>query len=326
MAAWTLAGHTLRPGEKARVLLNPNAPGHEMPATLIHGQSDGMTLLVTAGVHPDEYPGIAAAVRLGNALDPARLKGRLLLVHCVNAGGFWARRRVTPEDGFNLNAGYPGDPDGTIGQRIANFFVTEIFPKVDFVIDLHSGSPMEPLTPCLFFPNGAGERVREVSFEAAKAVDIPWLIASQATDGEYSYAATQMGIPGLLLERGHGGLCPEEWVTAYEADLYRLLAHFGMYPLPEGLPPVCGKTLCERTVYLESEHQGLWYPAADLKVGGEVRRGQLLGRMEDFWGHLLAEYRAEGDGVTFYHYASLAMRPGEFLIAYGLKDAMKNVM
>ena len=310
----------IEPGQKRRVIFD--AGGSEIPATIIDGQEEGMTLLVMAGVHPDEYPGMAASIRVAQAMEPERLSGRLIIIHCANPSGFWARSRFVPEDGVNLNGDYPGKPDGSPGERIADFFVKQFFPHVDFIVDLHSGSPMEPLTPCLFFPSGAGDRVRETSLSAAMDTDIPYLIASHAESGEYSYAAKAMGIPGLLLERGHSGLCPREWVDAYEDDLYRLLQHLGMIALPPfDSKPVCAKILCEKTVYLGSEHKGLWYP--DIHEGQSLKKGERLGHIEDFWGNRLKEYHAQDDGLVFYYNAGLAVRPGDPLVAYGLKDFMK---
>lgn len=143
-----------------------------------------------------------------------------------------------PECGTNLNADYPGAPEGGVGARIANFFVKEIFPKIDFLIDLHSGGRMEPLTPCLFFPVGAGAEVMKESLAAAKATNIPNLIASTAKTGHYSYAAG-MGVPGLLLERGYGELCKPKWAANYVEDLRLLLKHFEL--LPGGEEGVCSK-------------------------------------------------------------------------------------
>ncbi len=55
--------------------------------------------------------------------------------------------------------------------------------------------------------------MREVSLAAAKALDVPYLIASGADGGEYSYAAVYHDVPGLLLERGYGGFCRDEWIA-----------------------------------------------------------------------------------------------------------------
>ena len=316
----------VKPGTKH--LVNFKFNGLEMPATFIHGLHDNnrpeKTLVITAGVHPDEYPGIAALVRTANKINPEKLNGHLLLFHCVNLPGFWARSRFVPEDGFNLNSGYPGRPDGTLGERIADFFVKNIFPQADFILDLHSGSPTERLTTCLFYPEDARKDIRDISFDAAMATDIPWVLASHARDGEYSYAANYMNVPGLLLERGYAGQCREEWIRAFERDIALLLKHFNMYEDLQELTniPPCRKNICEQTFYLASKHTGLWYPDENIvnsiMEGRIVRKGSRLGHIENFYGEFLGDYYAEADGIIFYYTSGLAIREGELLVAYGL--------
>lgn len=328
MNTWEICGQRLQPGESKQLWLEPNVPDYRMPATLIYGMArrgkDGTTkgektVLITAAVHGDEYPGMAAAIRLAQQIDPERLHGRLIIVHCVNMSGFWASNRFVDEDGSNLNANYPGHSRGDAGARIAAFFVEHIFPQVDFIVDLHSGSLKEPLTPCLFFPVAGSEAVRRVSEAAARATDIPYLIASQATSGHFSYAATALGIPGLLLERGSCGACREEWIEAYLYDLYLLLNHLDMYALPERYRDreICTKQLYERSAYLSADRQGLWYPVVEENMA--VRKGQILGSIQDFFGNTVAEYYAQGDGRVFYYAAGLPVKPGDDLVAYGLE-------
>lgn len=312
---FTICDHTLNPGEKKQVILQP-VPSYEMPATLVCGASEGKTILITAGIHSGEYPGIPAVIRTAKELDPAQVSGNLLMVHCVNTSGFWARKDcLVAEDGGNLNGNYPGMPDGTVSQRIADYFVTQIFPYVDFIVDLHSGSQQEPLTPCLFFPKW--EKVQEEALAAAKALDIPYLIQSMAQTGEYSYAAHTMGIPALLLERGHSGFCEKEWIDAYCKDLRLLLSHLGIYPY-EGRTTT-QKHVFVKTIYLEAEEDGVWY--CNVQPNETVKKGQLLGRTEDFFGNVLHEYYAEADGIVFYHCCGLSVKVGRNLVAYGIEEA-----
>ena len=60
----------------------PSAPGlHRvrtgisLPTILVRGSSPGPTLLVSAGVHGDEYEGVRAIFETCEALDPASLRG-----------------------------------------------------------------------------------------------------------------------------------------------------------------------------------------------------------------------------------------------------------
>lgn len=311
---FTICGHTLNPCEKKQVILRP-LPGYEMPSTLICGAKPGKTVLITAGIHAGEYPGIPAVIRTARDINPAQVTGNILMIHCVNTSGFWARTDcLVAEDGGNLNANYPGCPNGTASQRIADYFVTQIFPFVDFVADLHSGSQQEPLTPCLFFPSW--EKVREESRNAAMALDIPYLLQSMAKTGEYSYAAYAMGIPALLLERGHSGFCEDAWIDDYCKDLRLLLHHLGCYPY-DGQSTV-EKHVFVKTIYLEAAEDGVWY--CSVKPNDTVRRGQLLGRTEDFFGNVLHEYYAEADGIVFYHCCGLSVKAGRSLVAYGVEE------
>lgn len=311
---WKICGQELNRGEKRQTLLKTGIEGYEIPATLICGQEPGKTLAVTAQIHAGEYNGTSAVIQAAKEIDPKRLKGNLVLMHCVNIGGFWQQHwRTLPEDGFNLNGDYPGRPDGTAGERLADWFVREIFPYADFLLDLHGGSVNEILTPCLFFP--LAEKVREASLAAARALDVPYLIASKATSGEYSYAANHYDVPGLLLERGYGGFYKEEWAAGHKRNIYLLLGHLGMYESEEPEAAEEPKVYMH-TVYLESEKAGLWYP--QVREDEPVAKGQLLGRLEDPFGNVLQRFYAEGDGRVLYYTAGLSIKEGDSLVAYGL--------
>ena len=230
---WKIAGFSLQPGEKRRVTIEipVEEAGEEkmypMPATLICGCGKGKTVLITAGIHAGEYPAIPAVIRAAGEIQPEELNGNLIFIHCVNTSGFFKRTfGLIPEDDFNLNGQYPGKEGGTTGERIADYFVRNFFDEIDFMMDMHSGGQQEPLTPCLFYP--LAEAVTEEALAAARALDIPWLIASTATAGQYSYAANYHKVPGLLVERGYGGFCKKEWVDAYYRDIFLLLKHLEM--------------------------------------------------------------------------------------------------
>lgn len=316
MQNFTVCGHQIASGTKKQVKLEA-VTGCTLPMIAINGASPGKTVLITGATHGDEYPGIAAAIQTASRIDPSRVAGRILIFPCINPSGFWARSRYVAEDGANLNANFPGKADGTLGERIADFFVQEIFPQTDFLIDLHSGSAMEPLTPCLFFAATASANVVQTALQAAQSTHIPYLIASSSSSGLFSYAAVALGIPSLLLERGHSGLCLDTWVIDYARDIRLLLDHLGVYASDTD-KTVCAKQIFHKSVYLSAAQDGLWYPA--VVEDDQVVEGQLLGRLEDFFGNLIAEYRAEATGIVFYYTASLAVQQTQPLVAYGLAE------
>ena len=335
MENWRIFGETIAPGEKRQFVLDipvggqPNrgevspgervSDGYEMPAFLVNGAHPGKTLLVTAAMHSGEFNGTPAVIRAARELDPERMSGRAILLPCVNTSGFWTTHtRTLPEDDFNLNGQYPGRPDGTVGERVADFFVREIFPHTDFMLDLHGGSRGERMTPLAFFPTHA--KVRKSALAAARALSVGFLVESQATMGQYSYAASKLEIPGLLIERGDGYFASAEWFEADWRDLRLLMDHLGIYEAPEGLrDETMPRRVFREAVYLEAERDGLWYPIVDRNQPIEKR--QLLGTLQDFFGNVLEEVRAGDDGHVLYLYTGLAAPKGDFLVTYGVASS-----
>src|SRR5947209_4036305 len=66
-----------------------------VPVIAINGAHDGPRVAVTAGVHGAEYVGIEAARRLGTELDPAEVRGSVLVVPIVNTTSFHRRAIYT---------------------------------------------------------------------------------------------------------------------------------------------------------------------------------------------------------------------------------------
>lgn len=306
-----ICGRKVDKGTKLQCHLGPE--DYPMPVTLVCGKCPGKTLVVTAQIHSGEYAGTPAVIKLAKEVDPNLLEGNLILFHLVNVSGFYEGiNAYVPEDHGNLNGCYPGNED-TVSGRIASFFVKEIFPHADVVIDLHCGGMNEKLSQCLFYP-GADDETGKRSLDIAEATEIPDFIISRSQKGEVGYAGNVMGIPSLLLERGYGGLYDASWGEAYYKDLRLILAHLGMYDYEQ--TSTCHKRNFVNAVYMEAEENGLWFPAVDLNQ--QVHKGTYLGRVEDFYGNLLNEYYAEGDGEVMYYRTSMNAVRGHNLVTYVL--------
>ncbi len=120
------------------------------PVTTVTGASPGPVILVTAGVHGGEYPAIEAAIRLTTSLDPAALRGTVVIMPVVNLPAFWSRSMfVCPIDGLNPNRMFPGHPDGSYSEQLVYALTTELIAHADAYIDLHGGDIVEDLVTLL---------------------------------------------------------------------------------------------------------------------------------------------------------------------------------
>ena len=89
-------------------------------AVLVVGKTEGKTLVVTAGVHGDEYVAIQAVRELLNELQPQKLRGQIILVPIINKEGFYEGTYLVPEDGENLNRCFPGSKKKSVTWRMAH--------------------------------------------------------------------------------------------------------------------------------------------------------------------------------------------------------------
>jgi hypothetical protein len=280
----------------------------EIPFGIVEGAEPGPCLLITAGVHGSEYCSIEAAVRMLR-MDPSRIKGTLFVLPILNVQGFRKRSiYVMPEDGKNLNRMFPGQPDGTVSQKLAHWLVTSVYPLADAYLDLHGGDLDESLAPFTLFPNGC-----EKSKALATAFGLPVAVAAGG-EGYTINAAYKLGVPSLLPEVSGNGLWSEETVGQMLAGIERVMHHLGMIsgpvePAPQENPEFV-------TMWVPSAPvTGLWYPGKDLSE--PVAAGEILGEIRDVFGTVLATISSNKDGFILYRLTSLTVNQGEALLGVG---------
>ena len=285
----------------------------ELPIFLINGASDGPTLVVTGGIHGAEYASIEAALRLGRTLAPDQLRGRVIIVPVVDMPAFKARSiYICPIDGVNPNRVFPGNPNGTAAEQLADWLYRNVMTQGNYYVDLHGGDLNEALVPFTLFQKFGNAKVDQASLEMAKVFGIRYLVSSEVK-GSTTSAAALAGIPGILAESGGQGVWREEHIAAHTNGLNRLMRHLGMLegPKPEPLPT----QVMDQFVWLRSEHDGYYYPKVD--VAATVRKGQDLGHVADFRGNVLQPITAPLDGTVLFLVSSLAMNKGDPLLAIG---------
>ena len=304
-------GETISPGERKKIRIP--VPGAEpLYAICLCGKLPGRTLAVTAGVHGCEYVGIQALRALASELSPAELSGNVILLPLANPTGFFARaKQVVPEDGLNLNRAFPGDENGSLTARLAYALEKALYPVADLIADLHGGDCNEALCPLVFASAVGDPAVNRIGREAAKVLDVPYQVRSGAKNGLYSWAV-QCGIPAILIERGGQGRWSDAETAACRQDILSLMRYLEI--LAGDVSPRA-QTEIIHTDYVEAEMEGFWYPL--VQAGAAVRKGDLLGRLEDMDGEILQEVHAAFDGVALYYTTALGVRTGDPLVAYG---------
>lgn len=254
-----------------------------LPVVVVRGRQPGKTLLVTAGVHGDEFEGTVALRRVAEALAPETMAGTLVAVPVANPPAFEAGRRANPDDGRDLARTFPGDPHGTVTEQLAHSLTQQFLRHADFYCDLHSAGQYYAITPL------AGYQLRPEPLlsqqrAAARAFGLPLVWGTPIMPGRSLSAAGDLGVPALYAEVTGEGRCRPEDVEHYVHGVRQLLAWLGIIGtvapheprwFVEDDRPLAGFL----QVQIRTPVGGLFEP--DVALGAEVERGQRLGVVRD---------------------------------------------
>jgi predicted deacylase len=277
-----------------------------VPLTVINGGGAATGVAVFGGTHGNEWEGQIAVKRLCRDLDPAEIRGRVVLMPQLSESACAVNQRISPLDNVNMNRAFPGNPRGSISYRIAHFVKTCVFPRVRVVIDIHAGGREGGFALCTSFHPIPNPAQRAEIAQAAALFDTPFMLiySSQMASGLLTDEAEADGKIAVGGEFGFGeGVSRKGVLHAYEG-VRNVLRHYGILPGPvvkidpaRKSPP---RLMDARDLedYIPCPRGGIWEPAVDL--GAEVKEGQMLGWLHDFADHSSAplELHAHRAGVV----------------------------
>ena len=315
--SFTVGDITAPRGEQASgFLMVPKGmdEGSEIPITIAHGASDGPVLALIAGTHGYEYPPITALQAVRAQIDPAALSGTIIMVHIANMPSFLGRTiYYSPADGKNLNRMYPGDPEGSISQRIAHLLTTEVIDQADYLVDLHGGDGNEALRPFVYMPV-TGDAAFDAKIEGlAVAFGLDHIVMDtgpQHASGPSLFTdqtALERGIPAITTETGQSGSNDAYWVALAEQGVWNVLRHLDM--ITEDEVPNTGITWLSDYKVINSPQSGIF--RALTQDGSVVTEGAVLGVLLDFFGDELTTIRAPFSGVVNYVISTPPVSQGE---------------
>lgn len=202
---------------------------HPIPVISVKG-AEGPVLLLTGGTHGDEFEGPSAIMRVVRSVDPSALRGQIIALPALNMPAFAASSRVSPLDGGNLNRAFPGDRDGAATAMIAHFLETDILPRCDAAIDLHSGGKASFFQPCTLPTQTADPALADRNMTLARAFGLPliWRLGAHNDNRSVNSAAERAGVPMIATELGGGGGVDPGITDAAETGILNILRHLGM--------------------------------------------------------------------------------------------------
>jgi predicted deacylase len=268
----------------------------------IIGRQPGPHLLITGGVHGDEFEPMAAVRRLMREIRADELGGKVTLVPVVNEPAFTRGQRVA-EDGLDLARTCPGKADGSVTEHIA-FELSQLIRLANYYIDLHTGGTRLMVWPLTGYTLHSDAEVLAQQRRMARAFGLPLIWGTDPNlEGRSLSVARDAKVPAIYAEYLGGGRCDPAGVEAYVRGCLGVMTELGM--LPGRIP---AETKTPRIIedprpdsgHMQINHPtplaGFFEPA--VMLGQEVRVGDVLGTVSDTLGHRAQTIRSRYTGTV----------------------------
>lgn len=273
----------------------------ELKTRTIEGSTFGPHLLITGGVHGDEFEPMAAVRRLMTEIDPHAMHGTVTLVPCVNEPAFRLGRR-TAEDGKDLARTCPGREDGSITEQIA-FALSQLIRSTDFYIDLHTGGTRLMVQPLSGYTLHPDPDVLAIQRRMARAFGLPIIWGTDPNlDGRTLSVARDANVPAIYCEYLGGGRCDPAGIDAYVRGCRNVMIELGML---DGTVASVGEPLLVEDGRPGSGHMQVNHPSPcdgffepAVKLGDRIRAGDLLGTVCDALGQRVERIESRYTGLV----------------------------
>lgn len=287
---------------------------------------DGPTALLTGANHGDEYEGPIALQNLACDIQPHEIRGRVFIIPYLNYPAFLAGTRTSPIDKCNMNRIFPGKPDGTVSEKIADYIQRTLLPQADIVLDFHSGGKTLDFIPFAAAHILENKEQQKACVAAMQTFNAPYSMMLLEIDnvGMYDTAAEDMGNIFVSTELGGGGTATAKSISIARKGVRNILIHAGILQGEPVLEPTVQLEIPDSDCFTFADQDGLIEPMIDL--GEPVKKGQLLARIwpKDRVGSIPHDYVSKYDGILAGRHFPGLVKLGDCIAVVALeRDAVR---
>lgn len=284
---------TIHPGESANLALPlPEiyscSPLH-MPIKVIHGKERGPCLLVFSVIRGNELNGLEIVNRLLQTLKEQEVKGTVIGIPVLNVYGLTHFPATLPSGKFLENC-FPGNEEGSFGERIAHLFVSEILKKADYCIELQTGGLNHNILPQVYcnFDNKEAKKL-------AKSFQTPVVTDVEIGSNSLRQTTEDLQIPFLVYQGGEAMRFDDNTINLGMEGVVNVMKSLDMLSKAPNrdITPIFSKD----EEWIVSHKGGILHPKVIL--GQTIKKGELVGVLMDPFGVDFDEHiQAPQDGVV----------------------------
>jgi predicted deacylase len=292
MSAFTIGDMRVARGTRATIDLPvstlSNHTRMSLPVHVVHGESSGPVIFVSAAIHGDEILGVEIIRRVLAHPALGNLSGTLLAIPIVNSFGFLNHTRYMP-DRRDLNRSFPGSDRGSLASLLADLFFREVVLRSNFGIDFHTAALHRTNLPQVRLAPDEPDLLR-----MAEAFAPPVILVSKLREKSLRLCAGEAGVKVLLYEGGEALRFDETAIDMGVKGCLRVMAHLGMIePLPKN--PVGETVFSDASGWVRAPEGGILHTMR--RTGDRVGKREVIGVVADPLGTNSVPVVADDDGI-----------------------------
>lgn len=184
-----------------------------MPLKVIHGQKKGPCLVIFSVLKGKELNGLEIANRIIRAITPSQVSGTIIVIPVMNVYGL-THYPLTLPTGGNLSRCFPGNEEGSYGERMAYLITEEVLKKANYCIELETGELNHNILPQVYcnFDNRHAKELAKVFLapvvtnitlgdnqlrKTIETLHIPLLVYQAGEAMRFDENAIELGVNGL---------------------------------------------------------------------------------------------------------------------------------
>lgn len=271
-----------------------------IPVILVHGKKSAPILYVDAAAHGPEIGGTGTIIKIiREKVDPNILNGSIIAIPVANPLAFRYARYTPLQDEVNLNRSYPGDPNGTITQRIAHSIWQQAASKANYIITFHANS--NPCIPYIYIkPKFAkNQETLEKAQVMAEAFGVTIIHGNGKVAGNLAATAVANGIPGMGVELMGARRIEKSSVEVGVRGLLNVMKSLGM--IDGEIEEQTGVRVLKGTFWsgphVRANHGGL--VELEKEPGEAISKGEVIARIFNIYGDEIEAVKMPVDGFTW---------------------------
>jgi len=298
--------------------------GHDLsvrriPVMKIEHEKSGPLVVLTAGMHGDEIGGTVVIQELFKLLKYELRCGTIYAFPMLNPFGFENTSRRISISNEDLNRSFPGNPKGTLAQRIAAISMEKICGlQPDLVLDLHND--WNKSIPYVVIDTLEDKSKLALLHHYANRSGLPAIQETETIHTSFSYTLNIYGIPALTIELGESLIINEKNIIYGTNAVLKLLSELEMtrnsnepgFKIPEMIQ---NKILSYSSNPLCSTSGIIRFAK---KPGEMIKEGEKIARVYNAFGKLTETIRSVHDGIILGHNDYAVSYPGSPVMAFGV--------